>query len=305
MIKWFGRNIFDFKTTFKEDVVIEKTIVTSSGASVTPQSSTNGAIIAGGATPAAVTGASLAGTDLDATTGDGTLVLDPVEELPPVKTPEEFKAQLEREARAAVEEDRIATREGFLGVAQSGVGNTLIADQEVWDNEVAEYNRSRTDRDIPNIGLSEEAINKNDVRRHLDAVFGIDTAGAADPTLGGLSKIKHMAEDAVVPNTPNDTARDLALKFHDNKIRVKGMVDKYQEWDKYTDNAPAEEVKEDLRKSLQESLKDFVNNQLFQGARDLGQSAEEAYNNPNVQIDEKNFVGLSQALLDEKANINQ
>ena len=64
-------------------------------------------------------------------------------------------------------------------------------------------------------------------------------------------------------------------------------------------------VKEDLRKSLQESLKDFVNNQLFQGARDLGQSAEEAYNNPNVQIDEKNFVGLSQALLDEKANINQ
>ena len=83
------------------------------------------------------------------------------------------------------------------------------------------------------------------------------------------------------------------------------MVDKYQAWDKYTDNAPAEEVKEDLRKSLQESLKDFVNNQLFQGARDLGQSAEEAYNNPNVQIDEKNFVGLSQALLDEKANINQ
>ena len=73
---WTGQHVFDLKTTFKDDIVIEKTIVTSSGASVTPQSSNNGDIIAGGATPAAVTGANLAGTGLSATVGDGTLVLN-------------------------------------------------------------------------------------------------------------------------------------------------------------------------------------------------------------------------------------
>ena len=75
-MRWIGQNIFDLKSRFKDDVVIEKTIVTSSGTTITPQSANNGDVIVGGATPAAVTGADLAGTGLSATVGDGTLVLD-------------------------------------------------------------------------------------------------------------------------------------------------------------------------------------------------------------------------------------
>ena len=33
-MKWIGRHVFDKKSTFKEDVVIEKTITTSGGESI-------------------------------------------------------------------------------------------------------------------------------------------------------------------------------------------------------------------------------------------------------------------------------
>ena len=62
MSKWVGADVFSLKTIFQDDVVMEKTLTTSAGTTITPQSANNGDIIVGGATPAAVTGANLAGT---------------------------------------------------------------------------------------------------------------------------------------------------------------------------------------------------------------------------------------------------
>ena len=182
----------------------------------------------------------------------------------------------------------------YRGTAPTFRSN-LIADQAVWDDAVA------NDKSVSDLA------DKHDVRRHLDAVFGTDSSGATDPTVGMAVRFGKKLEDFIVPNLPSDTDRDAFLKMHDNFGTVQGMVDKYQSsWGAYgDDNVPAAEEKEEVQRDLQEALKDLVNNQLFMGARDLGQSADEAYDNANVVFDEEKFEGLSEALVTEKANINQ
>ena len=160
-----------------------------------------------------------------------------------------------------------------------GVRTDLTVDQAAWDRAIAEGNTSG-DAWI-------ELKDKHDTRRHLDAVFGTDTAGSTDPTLTRKQRVRQTAGDLIVPNIPSDTIRDAFVKHSDNKDTVQTLVD-----------AKA-------TKDVSESLKDLVNNQLFMGARDSGQGALEAYNNPNVVFDDKKFDVLSQALVDKKANIDQ
>ena len=160
-----------------------------------------------------------------------------------------------------------------------GVRTDLTVDQAAWDTAIAEGNTS---------GYAWTALkDKHDTRRHLDAVFGTDTAGSTDPTLTRKQRVRQTAGDLIVPNIPSDTIRDAFVKHSDNKDTVQTLVD-----------AKA-------TKAVSESLKDLVNNQLFMGARDSGQGALEAYNNPNVVFDDKKFDVLSQALVDKKANIDQ
>jgi len=159
------------------------------------------------------------------------------------------------------------------------VRTDLTADQAAWDKAIAEGNTSG-DAWI-------DLKDRHDTRRHLDAVFGTDTAGSTDPTLTKRQRLIQTVGDMVIPNLRSDTLQDAALKFRDNKDRVQTLVD-------------AKETS-----AVSETLKDLVNNELFMGARDTGQGALEAYNNPNVVFDDKKFDVLSQALVDKKANIDQ
>ena len=208
--------------------------------------------------------------DWDRVEADEVVGGDPpsIDTLPPVaQTPWETLSEKWTDRRKALYEPS----------TESGMGGILTSDQTAWDNAVAEGNESQID----NLG------DKHDTRRHLDAVFGTDTAGATDPRLDRFWGARQTAADAIVPSIPSDTIRDVLLKSMDNKLRIKGTI--------ATGNT----------KAVSETLKDLVNNNLFIGARDAGHSAEDAYNNPNTVISSDNFDVLSEALVDGKAHIDQ
>ena len=203
----------------------------------------------------------------------------------------------------------------------SGVGGdlpsvrTLAGDRQEWTAASIAHG---TGTKIP-----DEVVDKHNLRRHVDLIFGasLGEMDTPDPTVGSARQEYNEFQDRVPQMDEN--ARALGTWFHDNPGQVQDIVNSYQNLDSQkeffdetypgaaqsqwlTDRSePVTKQQKKIKEDLEDKLRDLVNNQVLYGARDLGQTKEQAYNNPNAVVDEKKFSGLAQALLEEKVNINQ
>ena len=165
--------------------------------------------------------------------------------------------------------------EASFNVPGTPISTKLTRDRENW----------RILRDSG--ALDETSTDAHDVREHLDLVYGDAWGDEAwspwgkemtltnpedwwDTTKGFMNRVgREMVQ--IAP----DTIRLHALGIHDSVDNANEMTDEGQ---------------------ITETLKDLVNNQVFNEARKEGLSPDEAYVDPNVVFDEEIFDNLARTM---------
>ena len=162
--------------------------------------------------------------------------------------------------------------------------------------------------------LSVEDMQAHDVRDHIDLVYGVRMESpyahtdTIRKTLSAAGKIlPDFMRDAYLTSSMGDSLEGIQNLVEDH-TKGESLVTPSHifpridlgDWSR-GDPVPKDEAQEDIR----HMLKDVVNNTLFTAARDAEISPMEIYENDNVVFDEGKFDVLAEALLDEKAHVDQ
>jgi len=197
-----------------------------------------------------------------------------------------------------------------LEATRQGIMSQWDADRETWDIK-------RNQGNIPGTPLAPAPITKEDqdrwdVRSHINLLFGEGgetppehwsdkRVQVRDAMMGIAEKAKEVGAQGVISDIgawykdrPPGAWSNIIPVIPGQKD-VNKMADEYRAWDKYSNNAPAEEAKgaiinvdEDTglaTGAIVESLKDLVNNEVIKEGRDAGLTQEQVYNSPNLVFD--------------------
>ena len=232
--------------------------------------------------------------------GIGGMVTDP-STIPPVETPEVWRARQESEARAVVETDRVATLDALRGMfgqepsqaitespsmaySQPNVQYALsTALEEAQNNFTSPGGTLAEDRakyggikdymaSIGESGMPRTEEDRHDVREHLDLVFGTwaPRIAGGEPTdpedpykRFGLNMATTMVTPlGLIPGVPK--MQDVVLDIADNADKVNTMVSDYKD---LKEKGEDEEASKEVTR-ISEALKDFTNNEIFKDIRD-------------------------------------